>query len=80
MKNNTPNTFHELNSARNKKMNELMEEYDRIVYYPALKELQDQCINDHGGHLKSCWHDNGLGSGWWYCNRCSAIHGKEKLR
>ena len=76
MKNDPPDSYWEIQDARRKKMNELMEEYDRTVYYPALKEIQEKCVQEHGEHLKSKFHDNGLGWSWWYCGRCGASHDK----
>lgn len=79
LKNDPPNSYWEIQRARSEKMRELMAEYDREVYYPALKEIQEQCVREHGEHLKSTWHRNGLGWAWWYCNRCGASHSKEQL-
>lgn len=80
MKNDPPDSYWEIQEARRKKMQELMEEYDRTVYYPALEEIQKKCVEEHGNHLESRWHNNGLGWGWWYCGRCGVAHSKEKLR
>jgi len=59
----------EIDKARNKKMQELMEEYDRDVYYPAKRQLIEDCIAD-GGHRGGKYHDNGFGWSWFYCGRC----------
>ena len=78
MKNSPPDRYWEIQKARSEKMRELMEEYDRTVYHPALKELQERCLQEHGEHLKSKFHDNGLGWSWWYCGRCGVSHDKVK--
>ena len=59
----------EIDRARNKKMQELMEEYDREVYYPAKKQLMDDCVAS-GGHRGGKYHDNGFGWSWFYCGGC----------
>lgn len=59
----------EIDKARNKKMQELMEEYDWEVYYPAKKQLMDDCVAS-GGHRGGKYHDNGFGWSWFYCGWC----------
>ena len=58
----------ELDRARQKKMSELMAEYDRMVYYPAKLALIEECglIGHRGGK----YHDNGFGWSWFYCAGC----------
>ena len=68
----------QLDRDRRDKTRELMEKYDQEVYYPTLKQLQDECLANHGEHLKSTYHDNGLGWEWWYCGRCGASHSKNR--
>lgn len=65
-----------IEKARRDRMSELMREYDLNVYNPAIKAVQERCIAEHGGHIKTKWHDNGLGWYWWYCGRCGATHNK----
>lgn len=73
---NEPPSLWDIQRARSNKMRELMAEYDRTVYHPALKELQERCLQENGEHHKSKFHDNGLGWSWWYCGRCGASHDK----
>ena len=58
----------EIDKARNKKMKELMAEYDETVYYPAKRALVEECgkVGHHGGK----YHDNGFGWSWFYCAGC----------
>lgn len=67
----------QLQRDRSKKMQELMKQYDEEVYYPTLKQIQEDCLKEHGSHAKTTFHDNGLGWSWWYCGRCGVSHGKE---
>ena len=58
----------EIDRARNKKMKELMEEYDKTVYYPAKNALIQECAKI--GHRGGKYHDNGFGWSWFYCGGC----------
>ena len=58
----------EIDRARSKKMEELMDEYDRTVYYPAKKQLVRECFLE--GHSGGKYHDNGFGWSWMYCGKC----------
>lgn len=58
-----------LDRARSKKMQELMEEYDKTVYYPARKTLVRDCFLE--GHTGGKFHDNGFGWTWSYCSACN---------
>jgi hypothetical protein len=57
-----------IDEARRKKMHEAMDEYDRNVYQPAMKELRGRCASI--GHVRGNFHNNGLGWTWFYCNQC----------
>ena len=59
----------EIDRARRNKMKEAMDEYDRTVYYPAKKQLIEDC--EKIGHYGGTFHDNGFGWTWLYCNGCS---------
>lgn len=59
---------HKIDKERREKQKELMEEYDRTVYYPAKKQLIQECAQI--GHVRGNFHDNGLGWTWFYCNNC----------
>lgn len=62
------------------KNREVMEEYDRTVYRPAMKALRERC--ERIGHIRGKFHDNGLGWSWFYCNQCGArmeIEGPEPV-
>lgn len=67
---------HEIDKARHDKVKELMEEYDRTVYYPARKQLVEDCEKE--GHTQGKFHDNGLGWTWWWCGKCGASFNKER--
>ena len=58
----------QIDKARIIKQKELMDEYDRTVYYPAKAELIKECEEE--GHTRGKFHDNGLGWTWWYCGKC----------
>ena len=62
----------EIDRARMKKNQELMDEYDRMVYYPAKLALQKECAESERGHHGGKYHDNGLGWSWFYCQSCGA--------
>lgn len=68
--------YHLLQKARRDKMNELMSEYDKTVYYPALEALREEC--EKRGHIRGKFHDNGLGWCWYWCSNCGAPFDKEE--
>jgi homoaconitase/3-isopropylmalate dehydratase large subunit len=55
-------------AARREFMKHAMGEYDRTVYYPALKEIRERCAKE--GHSGGKFHDNGFGWTWFYCGKC----------
>jgi hypothetical protein len=59
--------------ARRLKMKELLSDYDKTVYYPAVSAIRARCEAE-GGHVKSSAGKffNGLGWCWDYCGRCKA--------
>lgn len=59
---------HAIEKARQAKMAELMDEYDRTVYYPAKKQLYTDCEKE--GHANGTFHHNGFGWTWFYCGKC----------
>lgn len=70
-----------IDSERLKKMRELMNEYDRTVYYPARQQLYKECYRE--GHSGGNYHDNGIGWTWFYCGKCGGrydIHGPDGER
>ncbi len=66
-----------LNRERMHKQKELMETYDKEIYYPARAELVQAC--ERLGHIKGYYHDNGLGWQWWYCSVCGSSFDKQKV-
>ena len=66
----------QIDKARMAKQKELMDEYDRTVYYPAKAELIKECEEE--GHTQGKFHDNGLGWTWWWCGKCGTSWGKQK--
>lgn len=67
-----------IDRERSKKMQELMQEYDKTVYYPAKLALQKECEESERGHHGGKYHDNGLGWHWFYCNSCGARYDIEQ--
>lgn len=57
-----------LDRERQKKMKDLMAEYDTTVFYPARKALVQECFKL--GHHPTHHHSNGLGWSWFYCGYC----------
>jgi hypothetical protein len=57
-----------IEKARREKMNEAMDEYDRTVFYPARKQLIEDC--EKIGHSGGKFHNNGFGWTWFYCGKC----------
>ena len=70
--------YHKIKEDRYQKQQELMGQYDQEVYWPALKALYQRCVDEYGEHSKGRWYENGLGWGWYYCDRCGVSHSKEK--
>jgi hypothetical protein len=58
----------EIDKARREKEKELMDEYDHTVYYPAKKQLIEDCAKI--GHYGDNFHNNGFGWSWFYCSGC----------
>ena len=65
----------DIDRERQRKMQELMDEYDRTVYYPAKKQLYQDCYKE--GHSGGKFHDNGLGWVWFYCGKCGGRYNIE---
>lgn len=64
----------QLDKERRDKMTEAMEEYDRTVFYPARKQLIEDCAKE--GHVHGNFHDNGLGWTWFWCGKCGTSFDK----
>ena len=58
-----------LDKQRSKYQAAAMHDYNRDVYYPALKSLRARCA-EMGHKPQDRWHDNGIGWSWRYCGRC----------
>jgi nuclear transport factor 2 (NTF2) superfamily protein len=58
-----------LEKARGDFQEAAMHDYNRDVYYPAMKALRERCAAI-GHRPQNKWHDNGLGWMWCYCNQC----------
>lgn len=67
---------YEQDKERRDKMKEAMEEYDQNIYWPARKQLIEDCEKE--GHTQGKFHDNGLGWTWWWCGKCGTSWGKQK--
>lgn len=52
---------YQLEKERREKMQELMSEYDRTVFYPARNQLIADCARE--GHIKGNWIS-------WWCGKC----------
>lgn len=65
---------HRIDKERREKMKELMGEYDKTVYYPARKQLIQDCEKE--GHTHGNFHDNGFGWTWFWCNKCGTSFDK----
>lgn len=59
---------HQIDKDRRTKMKEAMDEYDKNIYYPAMKKLIETCEKE--GHSGGKYHDNGFGWSWFYCGKC----------
>ena len=64
---------HAIRQARIDKMREAMKEYDKEIYYPALKALREGCGASEKGHDKNVYNDNGIGYETWSCSKCGAV-------
>ena len=69
---------HQIDTDRLKKQRELMDEYDRTVYYPAKQQLIKDCEKE--GHTKAKFHDNGWGWTWWWCGKCGTAFDKKEYK
>lgn len=58
-----------IEKARRDKMRELMEEYDRTVYYPAKKSVYERC--EKIGHIWKFVGTNPVGYPMYSCNQCT---------
>jgi hypothetical protein len=58
----------ELDRLRQQKMKELMDEFDKTVYYPKMNQIIEECAKE--GHSGGKYHDNGFGWSWFYCGKC----------
>lgn len=62
--------IYEIEKARREKMQEVMKDYDRDVYYPALKAIRAKCKEE--GHGAFRWDNNGIGWSFRICLSCGA--------
>jgi hypothetical protein len=53
---------------RREKTDQLIEEYDNTVYYPAIDKLIKDCEKE--GHIKGQFYENGYGVSWYNCEKC----------
>ena len=61
---------HRLEKARGEFQQAAMRDYNKDLFYPAMKALREECAAK--GHCPgSKWHDNGIGWRWRYCNQCA---------
>ena len=60
----------EVRNMRGDEMRARMEAYDRDVYYPAIKAIQEECAAI--GHKAGPPMSNGIGWNWTECQRCGA--------
>lgn len=60
----------EVRNRRGDEMRAHMEAYDRDVYHPAIKAIQEECAAI--GHKPGCPMSNGLGWSWTECQHCGA--------
>ena len=58
----------EIDKAKRDKERELLDEYNRTVYYPARQKLIEDCGKE--GHYGNNFHSNGFGWSWFYCSGC----------
>ena len=59
---------------RREKMTEAMKEYDKNIYWPARRQLIEDCEKE--GHVHGKLHDNGLGWTWFWCGKCGTAFDK----
>ena len=67
--------IYEIEKARREKIKELMHDYDRDVYYPALNAVRAKCKEE--GHGAFRWDNNGLGWSFKICLSCGATVQKD---
>lgn len=60
--------YSELERDRRKKNDELMEQYDKEIYYPQLQALRRSCFQE--GHRGNNFYNTGAGWSWYYCLKC----------
>ena len=70
--------YHKIQKERMEKVRDYMKEYDKTIYHPLLKELEEECGNSPEGHLSTTYHDNGFGYEGFYCGKCGAQHSVNK--
>lgn len=59
---------------RREKMTEAMKEYDQNIYWPARRQLIEDCEKE--GHVRGNFYDNGLGWTWFWCGKCGTSFDK----
>lgn len=57
-----------IKKERRNKISELIEEYDKTVYEPAMEQLIKDCEKE--GHVKGKFCHNGWGASWYNCEKC----------
>ncbi len=67
-----------IQKAKREKVQEVMSEYDKTVYRPALKSLQEKC--ELLGHKEGIWESNGLGWEWVNCRYCHKTLKKQQYK
>ncbi len=55
---------------KREKQREMMEAYNRDVYYPAMFENYAECLRQFGKHGEGEPHNNGFGTIFYTCPRC----------
>ena len=61
---------HFIEDARKDKQQELMVEYDKEIYHPALKALREECGKQGHKANPNSFHQMANYEPRWYCNRC----------
>ena len=56
--------------ARSEFQEAAMHDYNRDVFYPAMKALRAEC-SEVGHKPQAKWHVNGIGWSWRYCSQCA---------
>lgn len=64
-----------IEKKRREKLDELLEkymrEYDRTIYLPSLKKLQQECSKEgHDFNSDNIVYRNAFGDGWIICSKC----------